>query len=177
MVFIEYDESVIPEESRMRLNDDLERARETAMRILASAGRSKADLMARLVDKGHEEEICRELVERLEGVGLINEFETAAMIARTRFAERGRSRYAISEELRRKGFEEQAIIAALDHIQPEDERTVALELARKRLARDHSVDQAARIRRALGHLARKGYSQSLAMSCIREALAQEGTHD
>ncbi len=177
MVLIEYDESAIPEESRLRLNDDLERARETAMRILASAGRSKADLLERLVAKGHEEDICRELVERLEGVGLINEFETAAMIARTRFAERGRSRYAISEELIRKGFEDEAITAALYQIQPEDERMVVLELARKRLSRDHSADQSARIRRALGHLARKGYSQGLALSCIREVLAQEDTYD
>lgn len=174
MHIIEYDESAIPEESRMRLNDDLEKARETAMRILASSGRSKKDLLDRLVSKGHEEEICAELVERLDNVGLIDEVETARMIARTRFSERGRSRYVIGEELRRKGFEPQAIDAALDQIGPDDERLAVLELARRRLAKDRDTDQAARIRRALGHLARKGYSPGLAMSCIREVLASDG---
>lgn len=173
MQIIEYDESAIPEESRMRLNEDLERARETAMRILASAGRSKKDLLDRLISKGHAEEICEELVERLENVGLINEVDTACMIARTRFLERGRSRYAIGEELKRKGFNQRAIDEALDQIAPEDERVAVLELARKRLERDRDKDRAARIRRAVGHISRKGYSPGLAMSCIREVLADE----
>lgn len=157
----------------MRLNDDLERARETAMRILASTGRSKKDLVERLVAKGHDSEICEELVERLDAVGLINEYETAAMIARTRFAEKGRSRSVIAQELRAKGYPEPAIEMALEQIQPVDERLAALDLARRRLERDRDGDQNARIRRALGHLTRKGYAQGLAMSCIREVLARE----
>lgn len=173
MQIIEYDESAIPEESRMRLNDDLEKARETAMRILASCGRSKKDLIERLVNKGHEPHICEELVERLDSVGLINEEETAAMIVRARFSERGRSRFAIGEELRRKGYSEETIGRALDQIGPDDEREAVLELARKRLAKDTSADQQARIRRALGHIARKGYSPGIAMSCIREVLSHE----
>lgn len=177
MQIIEYDESAIPEESRMRLNDDLERARETAMRILASTGRSKKDLIERLVGKGHEREICEELVERLDSVGLINEYETAAMIARTRLAEKGRSRAVIGQELKTKGYPEDAIAAALEQIQDVDERLIVLELARKRLAKDLNLDRNVRIRRTLGHLARKGYSQGLAMSCIREVLAQEIEQD
>lgn len=177
MQIIEYDESAIPEESRMRLNEDLERARETAMRILASSGRSKVDLIERLVSKGHDREICVELADRLEAVGLINEYETAAMIARTRFSEKGRSRMVIGQELRTKGYPEGAIEAALDQIDSDDERFAVLELARRRLAKDRDVDRAARMRRALGHLARKGYAPGLAMSCIREVLATEEEQD
>lgn len=173
MRVIEYDPDSVPEESRMRLNDDLERARETAMRILASAGRSKKDLQARLESKGHSAEICEELVDRLEDVGLINEHETACMIARTRFSERGRSRRAIAEELQRKGFEQDAISLALEQIEPEDEREAVLMLARKRLAKDARADTPTRIRRALGHLTRKGYSPGISMACIREVLANE----
>lgn len=173
MRVIEYDENSVPEISRMRLNEDLEKARETAMRILASSGRSKRDLHSRLEAKGHDPKICWELVERLEAVGLIDERETACMIARTRFAERGRSRRAIADELNRKGFDQDAIQAAIDQIDPDDEREAVLALARRRLAKDQSGDRAARIRRAVGHIARKGYSPQLAMACIREVLAQE----
>ncbi|WP_435299851.1 regulatory protein RecX [Timonella sp. A28] len=173
MHIIEYDEADIPEESRIRVNEDLERARESAMRILASAGRSKKDVLARLVAKGHEQDVCEELVHRLEAVGLIDEAESASIIVRTRFRERGRSRRAIAEELSRKGFEPEAIEHAMTHITEDDEQETVLALARKRLSRDVTVDQQTRKRRALSHLVRKGYSPGLAMSCIQRVLDEE----
>ncbi|WP_019148652.1 regulatory protein RecX [Timonella senegalensis] len=173
MNIIEYDESAIPQESRIRVNEKLEKARETAMRILAAAPRSKRDLQERLEAKGHEREVCEELIARIEAVGLIDEHETARAIARTRFAERGRSRRAIADELSRKGFEQDAIESALEQIDSHDEYRVAKELARKRIARDRNGDRQARMRRAVGHIARKGYSPSLAIRCVSEALNEE----
>jgi len=173
MNIVEYDESAIPEESRIRLNEPLEAARETAMRILGAAPRSKRELQDRLEARGHDRAVCEELVARLEAVGLIDEWATAAAIVRTRFTERSRSRRAIADELNRKGYESEAIAAALEQIDADDEYRAAKELARRRLARDRNAERQARIRRAVGHISRKGYSPALALRCVTEALAEE----
>jgi regulatory protein len=99
------------------------------------------------------------------------------MIVRTRFTERGQSRRAIAQELRRKGIADETAEQALAQVDEDDEAEAALDVARVRLRRTRSLEHAVRVRRALGALGRKGYSSAVSMQAIRTALAEEPPSD
>ena len=151
-----------------------EHARELALRMLTAAPKSRAQLAQRLAAKGVEDGIAGRLLDRFEQVGLLDDAELAAMIVRTRFAEKKQSRRAIAQELNRKGIRGPVAEAALDQLDDDDESQAALDLARSRLRRTVGLSREVRIRRALGALGRKGYSSGVAMASIRAALAEEG---
>lgn len=154
--------------------DQEEHARELALRILTAAPKSRAQLAQRLAAKGVDESVADGLLDRFENVGLLDDAALAAMIVRTRFAEKKQSRRAIAQELNRKGIPGPIAEIALDQVDDDDESSAALELARARLRRTTGLSREVRIRRALGALGRKGYSSGVAMASIRAALAEEG---
>lgn len=154
-----------------------ERARNLALRVLTAAPKSRAQLGERLAAQGVEEAIAERLLDRFEQVGLLDDAELAAMIVRTRFAEKKQSRRAIAQELGRKGITAPVAEVALAQIDDDDESRAALELARARLRRTTGLSREVRIRRALGALGRKGYAPGVAMSSIRAALTEEGDAD
>ncbi|PKQ14430.1 MAG: recombination regulator RecX [Actinobacteria bacterium HGW-Actinobacteria-8] len=145
-----------------------ERARELALCILTRAPRSAADLRARLVAKEIEPAVADEVIARYIEVGLLDDASLAAMIARTRHAERGLAPRAIAQELRRKGFEEDHIRAALDPLTADVQEETARELAAKRWSREADTQMEARVRRTVSHLARKGYPATLAFALVRD---------
>lgn len=148
--------------------DPAERARALALAILDRAPRSCADLRQRLVSKDVDPAIADALIERYKDVGLLDDRALAATIARTRHAERGLAPRAIAMELRRKGFEEDDIAAALDPFSADTQRETAQRLAAARWRRTAGVDHEARVRRVVGHLGRKGYSPSLAFALVQD---------
>lgn len=151
-----------------------EHAREAILRTLTAAPKSRRQLMDAMTRKGYPPEVLEPLLERFEEVGLIDDAEYAGMIVRTRHGERGLSRRAIAQELRRKGIDDETATGALDQVDDDDENDAARDLVRRRLARTTGLDREVRIRRVVGMLARKGYSPGLALSLVREELAREG---
>lgn len=145
-----------------------ERARELALSILTRAPRSAADLRARLLSKEIEPDVADEVIKRYVEVGLLDDGGLAAMIARTRHAERGLAPRAIAQELRRKGFEEDHIRAALEPLTADVQEETARELAAKRWSREADAQTEARVRRTVSHLARKGYPAALAFALVRD---------
>lgn len=95
------------------------------------------------------------------------------MIVRTRFSERGQTRRAIAQELRRKGIDGEVAEEALAQVDDADEAGAAIEVARKKLRQTASLERPVRIRRALGALGRKGYAPGVAMQAIQSVLADE----
>ena len=159
------------------LQEQEENARERALRILTAAPKSRAQLAQRLTAHGVDQAITERLLDRFEEVGLLDDAELAAMIVRTRFAEKKQSRRAIAQELNRKGISGPVAEAALSQLDDDDESRAALDLARGRLRRTVGLSPEVRIRRALGALGRKGYSPGVAMTSIRAALAEESDAD
>jgi regulatory protein len=150
-----------------------ERARETLLRVLTAAPKSRAELAQSLARKGYPERVVTPLLDRFEDVGLVDDTSYAEMLVRTRHGERGLSRRAIAMELRRRGLDEETSAAALDQVDDDSEADAALELARARLRRTAGLDRDVRIRRAVGALARKGYSPSLAFEVVQRELDHE----
>jgi len=158
--------------------ESAERAREMALRILGSAPRSVAQLREGLLKRNVVPPLIEEIIDRYIEVGLLNDSELAATVARTRHRERGASRRAISLELSRKGFEPADIEQALDQITDDDELERARLLAVKRWDKLHGIDQATRVRRTVAMLGRKGYSPSIAFGVVKslKSADSEGTH-
>ncbi|MHA7134966.1 regulatory protein RecX [Oerskovia turbata] len=151
-----------------------EHAREAILRTLTAAPKSRRQLMDAMTRKGYPPEVLEAILDRFEEVGLVDDAEYAGMIVRTRHGERGLSRRAIAQELRRKGIDDDTAADALDQVDEDDEAEAARDLVQRRLARTTGLDREVRTRRIVGMLARKGYSPGLALSLVREELAREG---
>ncbi|MBN2176175.1 MAG: regulatory protein RecX [Demequinaceae bacterium] len=147
--------------------DPAERAREIALRILSGAPRSAAHLRERLLAKGVEEAIADEVIRRYREVGLLDDRALSAAIARARHRERGHARGAIRDELRRKGFEDSDIEAALTEVSDDDERSMASILASRHWEATRGLDDEARTRRVVGALGRRGYRPGIAFPLVR----------
>lgn len=148
--------------------DPAERAREIALRLLTHSSRSAAQLREGLIKREIEPDVADEVIARYVEVGLLDDAALAASIVRTRHQERGRSRRAIEQELRRKGFARTDIDAALEQIDDQDERDAARNLAAKRWDSLQGIDEQARVRRVVSMLGRRGYGPDLAFGVVKE---------
>ncbi len=152
----------------------VELARETVLRILTAAPKSRRELEQSLARKGYPEHVATAVLDRFDEVGLIDDAEYAQMVVRTRHSERGLARRAIAVELRRRGIDDDTAGEALQQVDDEDEAAAAQRLAHKLVARTRGLERDARVRRAASALARKGYGPGLAFAAVKEALAAEG---
>lgn len=150
-------------------------ARSIALRLLASMPRSRAQLAEAMARKDVPSEIAERVLDRLEHVGLVDDAEYAAMLVRTKHAERGLARRALAQELSRRGIDRETAASALEAIDREDEDEVARELVRRRAPASANLPRDKRVRRLVGMLARKGHSPGGAYRIVTQVLdAEEG---
>ncbi|MEK4241372.1 regulatory protein RecX [Janibacter indicus] len=151
-------------------------ARAVVLRQLTGAPKSRKQLQEALTRKGCPPEVAREVLDRFEEVGLVDDEAYAQAFIRSKQAGRGLARRAISHELRAKGVDDELAQSLLDEVDPEDERARAHELVAKKLRSMHGLDRAVQTRRLAGMLARKGYGHDVARVVITEALDAEPEH-
>lgn len=162
-------------EAKEREKDPIGHAREIVLTQLTSAPRSRAQLEEKLISREVDPDVAEVVLDRMEDVGLVNDEELAGMIVRSQLATRRLGRRALSQELRRKGIDDEIASHTLEAEVTDDvERQNALILARKKMRTMSNLDEAAKTRRLAGLLARKGYSGSLTWSVIREVLGEDG---
>lgn len=162
------------------------RAREHALALLARRPRARRELSDRLRKKDIPAPVAAEVLDGLEATGLLNDGEFARAFVRDRLRFRPRGRRALATELRRKGVAADLVDAALDDAFAEMEttdRSVADDVAagwvrrqpakvRDALAKGPCDEVGARAwRRALGHMARKGFGAGMARAALERALA------
>ncbi|WP_127571044.1 regulatory protein RecX [Georgenia faecalis] len=153
--------------------DATEVARTIALRLLAAAPRSRAQLATKLADRGVAEDVAAALLDRFEEVGLLDDAAYAEMLVRTRHAERGLARRALVAELRAKGITGEVAEVALEQVDDEDEEASARALVARRAPATRGLERDRRRRRLGGMLARKGYPPGLAMRVVDAELAAE----
>jgi regulatory protein len=127
-----------------------------------------------LIKKEIGEEVAEQVLGRLDDVGLIDDKAFAEMYVRSRHAYQGMGKRALSIELRRKGVDNDTAAEAVAAVDEEAEEERARQLVRKRLPSMSTADNQAKIRRLVGMLARKGYSQGLAYRVVKDELAAIG---
>jgi regulatory protein len=149
-------------------------ARQICLQQLEYAPRTRAELAAVLARKGVPEEAAEAVLSRFAEVGIIDDALFAQMWVTSRHNGRGLAGRALSQELRRKGVEDEVAAAAVGTLEPEQERATARALVDRKLRATRGLPVDARVRRLAGMLARKGYPAGVAFAVVREALAAEG---
>ena len=151
-------------------------ARAVVLRLLTGAPKSRSELEKALRRKDCPDEVAAEVLDRFEQVGLVDDEAYARTFVRSKQAGRGLARRALSHELRKKGVDDDVVQAALDEVDPEDERARAHELVAKKMRSMHGLDRAVQTRRLAGMLGRKGYGPEVSRLVINEALDAEPEH-
>ncbi|MFJ6838100.1 recombination regulator RecX [Streptomyces sp. NPDC091209] len=154
--------------------DPAERARAICLRLLTGTPRTRKQLADALRKREIPDEVADEVLSRFEEVGLINDSAFADAWVESRHHGRGLARRALVQELRTKGVESTLIDEAVGQLDSEQEEATARELVARKLRSTRGLDRDKRLRRLAGMLARKGYSQGMALRVVRRALEEEG---
>lgn len=149
-------------------------ARQICLDQLQHAPRTRGELSATLVNRGVPEQAAREVLDRFTDVGMIDDAVFAQMWVSSRHRGRGLAGRALTQELRRKGVDDEIVREAVETLEPEQEAATARALVQRKLGATRGLPADARVRRLAGLLARKGYPAGIAFRVVREALAQEG---
>jgi regulatory protein len=155
--------------------DPVSRARELCLNLLTMRSATRAELRTHLLKKGVEEQVADQVLSRLNEVGLVDDAAFAEQWVRSRHNYQGMARRALSAELRRKGVADELAAEAVSALDSEAEEARARELVRKRMRSLGSADETAKLRRLVGMLARKGYSEGMAYRVVRDELRAAGT--
>jgi regulatory protein len=154
--------------------DPVQRARDICLRLLTVRPRTRAELRQSLLRKEIEEDVADQVLSRLDEVGLVDDAAFAEVWVRSRHTYQGMGRRALATELRRKGVADDVAAEAVATVDADAEEERARELVRKRLRSLTGADETARIRKLVGMLARRGYSQGLAFRVVRDELHAAG---
>ncbi|MFF4805140.1 recombination regulator RecX [Streptomyces sp. NPDC001351] len=154
--------------------DPVERARAICLRLLTGTPRTRKQLADALRKREIPDEAAEEVLSRFEEVGLINDSAFADAWVESRHHGRGLARRALAQELRTKGVDSTLIDAAVSQLDSEQEEATARELVVRKLRSTRGLDRDKRLRRLAGMLARKGYSEGMALRVVRQALEEEG---
>lgn len=145
------------------------------LRLLTARARTRAELAGQLAKRGYPDEVIGSVLARLAAVGLVDDAEFAEQWVRSRRERAGKGKRALAAELRTRGLDDEVIAEALDGIDAGAERERAERLVEQKLRRETLAegDDGKVMRRLVGMLARRGYSQSIAVAVVSEALAAE----
>ncbi|MEV5550881.1 recombination regulator RecX [Streptomyces sp. NPDC052309] len=154
--------------------DPVEQARAICLRLLTGTPRTRKQLADALRKREIPDEAAEEVLSRFEEVGLINDSAFADAWVESRHHGRGLARRALARELRTKGVDATLIDAAVSQLDSEQEEATARELVARKLRSTRGLDRDKRLRRLAGMLARKGYSEGMALRVVRQALEEEG---
>nr|WP_308297340.1 recombination regulator RecX [Streptomyces sp. UNOB3_S3] len=151
-----------------------EQARAICLRLLTGSPRTRKQLADALAKRGIPAEAAEEVLSRFVDVGLIDDAAFAGAWVESRHHGRGLARRALARELRTKGVDSAIVDEAVGQLDAEQEERTARELVQRKLRSTRGLDREKRLRRLAGMLARKGYSEGLALRVVRRALEEEG---
>lgn len=150
-------------------------ARGIALRQLAMAPRSRAQLAEKMAAKDVPESVVLDVLDRFEEVGLLDDKAFAEGFVHARQGNRGRR--ALAQELRRKGIDDDTAEEALEVVDDESEEVAARALLQRPVVATRGVDRAKRQRRLVGLLARRGFSPGLVVRVVRDELGLDAAID
>jgi len=150
----------------------LSKAKERALNLLSYRSRSRMEIARRLSRAGYDDDIVEETLSRLENVGLVDDAEFSQGWVNSRVTGRGLGKKRVRWELRQKGVASEVVEEALSSIDPDEERELAADAARRRWEKDKDPDLRARRRRVASYLQRQGFDWQT-VSGVMEDLGRE----
>jgi regulatory protein len=157
--------------------DPAAQARALCLRLLTGAPKTRRQLADAMRRRELPEEVVEEVLSRYQEVGLIDDTAFAEAWVESRHRGRGLARRALAMELRSKGVDNAVVAEAVGRLDPEQEADTARQLVDRKLRSTSGLERQVRIRRLAGMLARRGYSEGLALRVVRAALDDEAESD
>jgi len=147
-----------------------QKAERISMNALTRRGMSKREVERSLIARELDDETVAAELDRLEGVGLIDDMALAQNLVGILQERKGLGRSSIAAELTRRLLAPAAIEYALELIETSDELGRAREIAVKRASQLRSYDRETAVRRLSAFLMRRGYSGSTVRAAVEHAL-------
>lgn len=149
--------------------EQLERARESALRYLEVRPRSQAEVRQQLRKKKYSEEIIDKVIARLSDVQLVDDKDFAKYWVENREGFKPRSKRALQYELRQKGVGADDIARAVKKV---DERDSAYRAAHAKAVRWKDLDAQTFREKLSGFLARRGFDYSITRETVNRLWQQ-----
>lgn len=146
------------------------KAERVSMNALTRRGMSKREVERSLRARELDDETVAAELERLEGVGLIDDLALAQNLVGILQERKALGRSAIAAELTRRLLTPAAIEYALELVDTGDELGRARDIAVKRASQLRSYDRETAVRRLSAFLMRRGYSGSTVRAAVEHAL-------
>ena len=143
-------------------------ALEYALKLLGYRARTEKELQERLAGKKYEPEIIGDVLVKLVKANLVNDQEFASNYVRDKLSISRRGPRRIYFELIRRGVAKDIADQATKLINKDEELEVAQVLLQSRQRQWAKLDPLARKRRAIGLLARRGFSPNILSQLLKE---------
>ncbi len=153
---------------RLQAADDVENAREKALRFLSNRPRSEWEMRQNLLKAGYGVETIDRVLERLRGVGLVDDAAFARYWIDNRMQFKPRGEVALRQELRRKGVAREVIDAVLEESGRADDET-AIEAAIARAGRYRQLSRPEFAQKLGAYLARRGFDYETVREAVQAA--------
>ena len=151
---------------------DPEAAREAALRLLERTRRTRSELTRKLREKGFAPELIAEVLDRLAGVGLVDDIEYARAFLAARLGRRTAGWRRLEMELRRRGVSAPDAAVARARLAEQQGDPDEVALARRVLsqvqARYASLEPRVRRQRLYALLTRRGFDGETIERAFRE---------
>ena len=140
---------------------------ERAARLLAGRPHFRAELAAKLRQRGYPEEEIEAALDRLAGQGYLDDAKTAADFVAHRRERAGEGKLRLRAELQKRGAAADAVDQALSGLGEEDDLAAARDAA-ERWARGGRAGKGDDLAALARHLSRKGFSQRAIVAILNE---------
>ena len=159
-------QTITPAElAALERREEIHRARERAIALLARRPRSANEIARQLRRHQHDDEVIQHVIENLTAAGLLDDNAFAAFWVEQRDTFRPRSRLALRQELSQKGLEREVVTEALDGL---DEIEAARRVARKQAGRWHALPEVEWRTKLTRYLLRHGYPYDVVREVVNE---------
>ena len=153
-----------------------EAVREAALRLLERTRRTRSDLTRRLRDKGYDPVVVDGIIERLTGVGLVDDVEYARAFLAGRWGRRAAGWRVLENDLRRRGVSADDIAAARAGFEAErgdvDEVAGAVRAIEQAARRYAKLEPRVRRQRLWALLSRRGFDGETIEAALRVVLVR-----
>ena len=159
--------------------EEIHKATEAALFLLEVRARSRREIETRLSQKGYEEEVILQVLEKLTRLELLDDAQFAAQWVEARSRSGGSrpmGKRRLTQELFGKGVAKEQIAEAVERVSDTQELILAREAARKKVRivpTDREALQAER-RKLMGFLQRRGFGWETVKLVTRESLPSPG---
>lgn len=159
--------------------EEVHKATEAALFLLEVRARSRREIETRLTQKGYEEEVIAQVLEKLTRLELLDDAQFAAQWVEARSRSGGSrpiGKRRLTQELFVKGVAKEQVAEAVGRVTDTQELALARDAARKRVRAvptERDALQAER-RKLMGFLQRRGFGWETVKLVTRESLPAPG---